>query len=80
MDKVKYEVTDDKIVFVVHVEGFGCAKVTSARKGVFSCRVTDRAVLSAALKAAEAFADAHESELAFHYTDIAMRWTARSVA
>src|SRR5260370_41357513 len=71
MDKVKYEVTDDKIVFVVDVEGFGFAKVTSARKGGFSCRVTDRAVLAAALEAAGALAAAHESELPCHCTDIA---------
>ncbi len=81
MCKVRYEVPKGgPIVFLVEVEGFGDVKVTSARKGIFSCRATDRSALSLALKAAEAFVDAHASELQSHYDDIVREWSARSVA
>ena len=81
MEEVRYEIaTDGTIVFVVEVAGFGPAKVTSARKGIFSCRVNDRTVLAAALRQAEVFADAHELELAPYYDSIAKRWSGRSVA
>ncbi len=81
MYNVTFELADDgAIVFTVEVDGFGPAKVKSSRKGVFSCRVTDPIVLRAALQAAEAFADAHEAELAPRYDDIARQWSVRSVA
>ena len=62
------------ILFVAEVEGFGPVGVTSRRKGIFSCRLTERHALEAALKAVEAFADAHAAELDVHYDEIARAW------
>ncbi len=81
MLKVRYEfVIGGPIVFMVDVDGCDPVRVTSARKGIFSCRITERSVLAIALKAAENFADAHEAELQPHYDDIAKKWSARDVA
>ncbi len=80
MCSVRYEIEEGgPIVFLVDVEGLGAVKVTSGRKGIFSCRVTDRNVLALALRAAEDFADAHESELQPHYDNIAKEWSTRDV-
>jgi hypothetical protein len=55
------------IVFTADVDGFGAVKITSRKLGIFSGRVTNRAILRAALNAVEAFADAHKDELDMHY-------------
>jgi len=78
---VTYELAEGgTIVFTIEIDDFGPAIVKSSRKGVFSCRVTDTRVLRIALQAAEAFADAHEAELASCYEEIARQWSLRSVA
>jgi hypothetical protein len=68
------------IVLVAHVVGFGPVEVRTSRKGVFSCRVTDRGAREAALRAVEAFADDHEEELQIHYDEIAESWLTPRVA
>ena len=81
VQNVTYMLAEDgTIVFTVEIDDFGPAVVKSARKGVFSCRVNDTRVLRIALQAAEAFADAHEAELAPRYEEIARQWALRSVA
>jgi hypothetical protein len=55
------------IVFTANVDGFGAVTITSRKSGIFNARITDRAILRAALNAVEAFADEHKDELAPHY-------------
>jgi hypothetical protein len=68
------------IVFVAQVPGFGPVEVKTSRKGIFSCRATDRRAREAALSAVEAFADEHEAELQVHYDEIAESWLTPRVA
>ena len=68
------------IVLVAQVEGFGPVEVKTSRKGIFSCRVSDRHAREAALQAVEAFADEHEAELQVLYDQIAELWAAPRVA
>lgn len=69
---VTYEVKPGgPIVFSVDIDGYGRVPITSRRPGFFCGRVTNRAVLQAALRDAERFADEHETELAVHYANIA---------
>jgi hypothetical protein len=58
------------IVFTADVDGFGAVTITSRKPGIFNGRLTNRAILRAALNAVEAFADAHKDELAPHYEAI----------
>ena len=81
MTDVTYQVAlGGPIVFVAQVEAFGPVEVKTSRKGIFSCRVTDRHAREAALCAAEAFADEHAAELQVHYDQIAEHWAAPRVA
>jgi hypothetical protein len=59
------------IVFTATVDGFGAVTITSRKAGIFNGRLTDRAVLRAALNAVEAFADDHKEELTVCYDAIA---------
>jgi len=69
---VTYEVRPGgPIVFTANVDGFGAVTITSRKPGIFNGRLTDRAVLRAALTAVEAFVGDHEVELAPHYESIA---------
>ena len=81
MTDVTYQVAlGGPIVFVAQIEGFGPVEVKTGRKGIFSCRVTDRHAREAALRAVEAFADEHEAELQVHYDQIAAHWSTPRVA
>ena len=81
MTDVTYQVAlGGPIVFVAQIEGFGPVEVKTGRKGIFSCRVTDRHAREAALRAVEAFADEHEAELQVHYDKIAEHWSTPRVA
>ena len=55
------------IVFTANIDGFGAVAITSRKPGIFNGRLTDRAILRAALNAVEAFADERKEELAPHY-------------
>jgi hypothetical protein len=69
---VTYEVrSGGPIAFTAIVDGFGAVTITSRRPGIFNGRLTDRAILRAALTAVEAFVDDHKDELAPHYESIA---------
>ena len=68
------------IVLVAQIEGFGPVEVKTSRKGIFSCRVTDRSAREAALHLVEAFADEHADELQVHYDQIAEHWSTPRVA
>ncbi len=69
---VTYEVgLGGPIVFTANVDGFGAVRITSRKPGIFNGRLTDRAVLRAALTAVEVFVDEHEDELAPHYEAMA---------
>ncbi len=81
MANVTYKVVPGgPIVLVAEIAGFGPIEVRTSRKGIFSCRATDRHAREEALRAVEAFADAHASELQAHYDDIAETWSAPRVA
>jgi len=55
------------IAFTADIDGFGAVTITSRKPGIFNGRLTNRAILRAALNAVEAFADEHKDELAPHY-------------
>jgi len=81
MTAVTYQVAlGGPIVLVAQVEGFGPVEVKTSRKGIFSCRVTDRHAQDAALRAVEAFADEHATELQIYYDQIAEHWATPRVA
>jgi hypothetical protein len=81
MPNVKYEVAPDgAIVFVAEIPEFGLAQVRSSRKGIFSCRVTDKRAREAALEAVELFADANASALEPLYDEFAKVWSPARVA
>ena len=81
MEEVTFQVAlGGPIVLVAQIAGFGPVEVKTSRKGIFSCRVTDRSAREAALRAVEAFADEHEAELQVHYDQIAEHWATPRVA
>jgi hypothetical protein len=81
MADVTYQVAPGgPIVFVAQIAGFGPVEVKTSRKGIFSCRVTDRHAREAALRAVEGFADEHGAELQIHYDQIAEHWSTPRVA
>jgi hypothetical protein len=67
---VTYVVSNGRIVFTAHVDGYGPIDVTSRRPGIFSGRLADRQLLREALARVEAFADEHKIELSEHYERI----------
>ncbi len=67
---VTYVVSNERIVFTAHVDGYGPVDITSRRPGIFSGRLSDRQLLREALARVEAFADEHKAELSEHYERI----------
>jgi hypothetical protein len=81
MTQVRYEVAPgEAISFVAEIPEFGPVQVRSSRKGIFSCRVTDKRAREAALEAVELFADANAAELQPFYDEFARAWSAVRVA
>jgi hypothetical protein len=81
MTNVTYRVAPGgPIVLLAKIDGFEAIEVRTSRKGIFSCRATDRHAREAALLAVEAFVDEHASELQVHYDEIAETWAAPRVA
>ena len=81
MTKVSYEVAvGESILFVAEIPRFGPVQVRSSRRGIFSCRVTDKRAREAALEAVELFADANDTELQRFYEDFAKAWSDARVA
>jgi hypothetical protein len=69
---VRYDVEPGGlIVFTAEVDGFGPVTITSRRPGIFNGRLTNRPVLTAALRMVEAFAAAHKDDLNAHYIALA---------
>jgi hypothetical protein len=81
MTSVRYEIAvGDAILFVAEVPEFGPVQVRSSRKGIFSCRVTDKRAREAALSAVESFADENEVALQSFYDEFAKAWSGARVA
>jgi hypothetical protein len=59
------------IAFTASIDGFGAVTITSRKPGIFNGRLTDRAILRAALNAVEAFVDEHKDELTPQYEAMA---------